>query len=95
MWIPVATSQNIVSTAVVPVRLSCFNMGLHCSVACCFAAHAWFAICYPAASWLNATRVYWVDLCCHHSSSMGLILLQCRWLQLVCHCSNGLPIPVQ
>jgi hypothetical protein len=100
MWIPVATSQKMVSTAVVPVRLSGFNMGLHCSAACCFTAHAWrtflqFAICYPVALQLNATRVDWVDLRCHHSSSMGLILLQCRWLQLERHCSNGLPIPVQ
>jgi hypothetical protein len=100
MWILVATSQKMVSTAIVAVWLSCFNMGLHCSMVCCFAAHAWctflqFAICYPVALQLNATHVDWVDLCCHHSSSMGVILLQCRWLQLLCHCSNGLLIPVQ
>ncbi len=50
MWILVATSQKMVSTAVISVWLSCFNMGLHCSAACCFAVHAWraflqFAIC--------------------------------------------------
>ncbi len=90
MWIPVATPQKMVSTAIIPVWLSCFNMGLHCSAGCCFnmglhcsagccfAAHAWraflqFAICYPMASQLNATRVDWVDLCCHHSSSMGFL----------------------
>jgi hypothetical protein len=74
----IATSQQMVSTTIVAVWLSCFNMGLHCSMACCLAAHAWcaflqFTICYPTASQLNATRVDWVDLCCHHSSSMGFL----------------------
>jgi hypothetical protein len=59
MWILVATSQKMVSTAVISVWLSCFNMGLHCSAACCFAAHAWraflqFAICYLLSRGITA-----------------------------------------